>query len=499
MKSKGVYLGFDIGASSGRAALGVLEKDRLEITEIYRFPNGPILLNGTLYWDILALWQHILESMRICRQKGISELSGIGIDTWGVDFGLIGPDGRLLRNPVCYRDRQTEGIEYYIRQKIEEQSFYQLTGFAPGRVATLSQLIALKNGLAKKLLEVAESFLMVPDLFRYFLSGHKGSEITILGSSQLLNVRTGDWCQEIFDLFEIPIGLMPPIVSLGSVAGDLLPEVCQETGIRSAPVMVIAGHDTLSAAAAVPYVNPDSVFLSSGTWSIFGIITDKPYTSVEARKIGFVNELGVDSVLFVKNMMGFYLLENLRQRWLQNGEESSYSELITAAAEAAPFSIFLDLNASTFFAPEDPESAITRFLWKTGQNVSPTRAEILRGIFEGLVFMFLQSISDLEVGLNKDIQRITIVGGGVKNPFYCQLIADATGLEVQAGPSEATMAGNIGLQALAAGQLRKSSEIRELVSGSFSLTRYFPQPVLNWEKYFDLYREVVKRGMHLER
>lgn len=490
-KSTKVYLGFDMGASNGRAVLGLLDKGRLRIEEIYRFPNMPVELDGTLYWNFFCLWTHVLEGLRICSRRGYSSLSGIGVDTWGVDFGLLGRDGRLLGNPVHYRDNRTEGIERKLVRRVKAEDIYRLTGLAVGRVSSFSQLAAMNRSEAKRVLETADCFLMMPDLFRYFLCGKKACELTIAGSSQLLDVQTGKWCQRLFRTFDLPLGMMPKLITPGTIVGTLLPEIAVQTGMRAVPVIAVAGHDTASAAAAVPVAQPDTAFLSSGTWSVLGITMDKPVTSTKALKRGFMNELGLCSVLFVKNLMGLYLVEKLRQAWMKQGDKLSYADLVKSASEAKPFRFFLDINSPLFFTGQDTETAIRTFLRLSGQRTSAGRGEIMRTLLESLAFSYRQALEELKILTQKKFKKLSVIGGGVRNRLLCQFTADATGLEVVAGPAEATVIGNLCIQALATGELQDTSDIQGLVARSFRTVTYEPQASDCWEKKFERYKELI--------
>jgi len=488
MAKKSVYLGFDIGASNGRAVLGFLDGQKLTLKEINRFSNGPVELGGTLYWDFLSLWQAVLKSMEICNKAGYTKLSGIGIDTWGVDFGLIGNSGQLLSNPICYRDSRTEGIEKTIARKMSEKEFYRLTGLGIGRILTLSQLAARLKYDGKSALDSAKSLLFIPDLFRYFLCGQKCVDATGAGSSALADVNSRKWSTKIFKRFDIPMRIMPPIVEPGTPAGQLLPEISRQTGIKSALIGVIAGHDSLSAAAAIPTIDKNCAFLNCGTWSVLGIVSDKPVLSEEACARGFVNELGLGSVVFVKNMTGLYLFENLYRCLKQEKPELTYEEMVSYAAKAKPFEIFLNIGDPEFFLSDDPRVSVEAFLKRTRQKVRPNCGGIIRAILESLVFSYKAALKDLERLTGRTFNRISMAGGGIRNELLCRMTADATGCEIIAGPAEATIAGNIGVQAMAAGKLKGPAEIREMIRNSFKLKKYEPTNTGLWDRAFENYK-----------
>ena len=495
MKNQKVYLGLDFGASSGRAILGYLKNNKLTLEEINRFPNGPVELNGTWYWNFLSLWANVIESLRLCADRGITNLAGIGVDTWGVDSGLIGRDGRLLANCLCYRDSITENIEKVITKKIKNKELYNLTGFPVGRVTSLAQMVAWKNNRGFKMFESAEKWLMMSDLFRYFLSGHSACELTHSGTTQLVDLRTRRWSPKLYRLFNLPMRLMPQIVKPGTVAGPLLPRVCEQTGLKSATVIATPGHDTASAAAAIPLVDEDSAFLICGTWSILGIISKKPITTAKSFKYGFVNEFGVESVLVVRNLMGMYLFENARRAWLATGEKLSYAQMVKEAAKAKPFKAILNLDSPLFFASSNAEQSIRTFLRKTGQNPNLSRGEIIRSLFEGLVFSYMENFANLEDVMGRKFKKISMLGGASRNELLCQMVSDATGLEILAGPAEATIAGNLATQAWATGQLKKADDIRSLVRNSFDLKNYKPKKTTVWTEKLNRYKEIVKKSI----
>ncbi len=500
MKKNGkVYLGFDLGAGSGRAVLGFLEKNKLRIEEIHRFSNGPVLLGNTLYWNFLGLWSNIVESLRLCSRRGITDLSGIGVDTWGVDFGLLSRDGRLLSNPVHYRDRRTEGIEKVLSRIMPDEEIYRRTGLRIGRVTTLSQLAAMNRSNERGQLESAKTFLMMSDLLRYFLCGKKGCELTAVGSSELADVKKKQWSTEIFRAFDLPLRIMPKIVRPGTTAGNLREEIRRETGMRSAPVIVTAGHDTASAAAAVPFRDPETAFVSCGTWACLGVVNDKPITSPKAREYGFINEFGLDSMLIIKNLTGLYLVETLRREWMKKDKPISYEQMTTEARKAEPFAVYIDTNAPRFFAGDNLENSLISFLHQTKQKASINRGRLIRAILEGLAFNFRKALMELSEITGRTLKRLCIVGGGAHNSVLCRMAADATGLEVIAGPAEATVMGNLGIQALAGGELKSPSDIRTLIRNSTPLMVYKPRLTSVWSKQFEEYLKIVKQSKTLSK
>ena len=497
MKAGKPYLAFDLGASSGRAVLGQISRGQLALTEINRFSNKPVHLHGGVYWDFLSLWENVLASLRLCADQGHTRLAGIGLDTWGVDSGLIGKDGKLLGNCFCYRDPRTEKLGRTVAAKISDRQLHKLTGFPFWPITGFGQMIALQKSKSG-LLDMAEKWLMMPDLFRYFLSGQQGCELTIASTSQLLNLKTKKWVPRLFQQFNLPRRIMPKVIEPGTVAGPLLEEIAATTGIKSAPVIAVTGHDTAAAAAAACEQNQRNPFLSLGTWAVFGLIAEGPIDSDEAFTRGFVNEFGFESMLCVRNLMGLYLFENLRRAWQRKGVELSYAQMVKLARQAKPFKVILDLNSPLFFLSDDPEISIRDFLKRTGQRISLTRADTVRILLEGIVFGCRQAFVDMKTITESQFEKLQIVGGGTRNGLLCQMLADGLGMPATAGPAEATTAGNIAIQALAAGQLRNSGAISGMIEKSFKLQQYKPRDTEKWEENFPAYQEIVRRSKKLK-
>jgi rhamnulokinase len=494
------WLGIDLGATSGRAVLGRLERGRLDLEEIHRFPHGPVPLGGTLWWDVLHLWSGVLGSLRAAARRGAADLAGVGVTTWGIDFGLLSAQGRLLENPVCYRDARTEGMDAAIRARLDERRFYGITGMRISRMGTLPQLLGLRRQPGN-LLDRAGRLLQMPDLLRHFLGGTSRTEPTIAGSTLLADVGRRTWSGEVLAAFDLPAMLLPPVGRCAELDGRLRTEVCAETGTLPAPLVVVAGHDTLSAVVAAPLAGPRTVFLSTGTWSVLGLHVDEPVTTDAAFAGGWLNELAVDGVALVKNLMGFYLLEALRARW----GDPPYDELVAAAGAATPFAAIFDMEDPAFFAPEDPEAAVADYLRRTGQAGTAavgaaraagaaangpgglSRGELVRCQMEGLALLYRRTIGELRAATGVEPDGICLVGGCCRNQVFCQLVADATGLPVAAGPVEATAIGNLGLQMVATGELGAPADVRALAALSFPPDRYEPHPGGGWDEAYARY------------
>lgn len=476
------YLAIDLGASSGRALLGTVARGRLDLREIHRFANAPVAMRGTLYWDVPRLWQETCEALNRCAQAGVPKLDGIGIDTWGVDFGLLGPDGRLNGNPFCHRDAVTDGAVEAITAALPPSRLFSLTGMAASRVSTLAQLVGLSREAGGTRLREAGTLLMMPGLFRFLLCGHGAVERTAAGSSALTNVRTGRWSRSVLETLDLPRQLLPPIVPTGTVVGTLGPDLASRVGVDPAPVIAVAGHDTLSAAVAAPYAGEDTVFLSCGTWSILGVLRSRPMTTPEALYSGFINELAPVGVLLAKNLTGLHLFESLRRAMARRGRALSYADMTREAAAAPALVRWLDVGAPEFFVADDPMKSVREHLERTGQKQLRGWPAVARAILEGLAWSYRGAARELAHLTGDAYTRISMVGGGTRNRLLCQMTADATGLEVLAGPPEATAAGNVGLQAVATGALEDIDDIGDLVRESLPIRRYLPRSADAWER-----------------
>ncbi|MFW6256347.1 MAG: rhamnulokinase [Candidatus Sumerlaeota bacterium] len=476
-------MGIDLGASSGRAILGCIRQGKLELEEIHRFKNGPVMMSGINYWDFPGLWNNIIEGLRIAADRTGGRLAGIGVDTWGVDFGLIGKDGQLLGNPVCHRDALAERGLKRALDKFTPAEFYKIIGHAPAHVSTMAQLTEMAATPLRMRLENAEAVLLMPDLIRFLLCGDMRVEHTALGSTQLADISTAKWSDEILKAFDIPKNIMPPIAQTGEEAGTLRPELAKISGLNKVPVYAAPGHDTAAAGAAVPYTDEESAFCIIGTWSILGTHVQAPVNNQAAADKGFLNEFGFGSILFVHNLLGLYLFENL-YRQLNRKEKVSYAQMVKMAKEARPFQYFINPQSPRFMMTDDPAAEVRGFLKEAGQKAPRDMGALIRAILESMVWnwkMELQNTSELT---GRDFKRICLVGGGIRNTLLCQMVADATGLEVLAGPAEATVIGNILAQMNGAGLVSQDQSLQEFVRQSIHLKRYKPREAGGWEKNY---------------
>lgn len=484
---KSKYLAFDFGAASGRAILGLISGDRLELEEIHRFPNQPVKIFGHIYWNILTLFEELKKGLALVAQKVHRDLAGIGVDTWGVDFGLVGKDGILLGNPVAYRDTRTDGMMEKAFDRMTKKEIYASTGIQFIQLNTLYQLLSMVRSNSP-LLDITQNLLFMPDLFNYLMTGEKCSEYTIASTSQLLNARTKKWEQNLFSKLNLPYSIMVPIVVPGTVLGLLSKDLSDETGLPRVDVIAPACHDTASAVAVVPAQSDDWAFLSSGTWSLIGIEVEEPIINEESLKNNFTNEGGADhKIRFLRNTMGLWLLQQVRKTWEQHGEPLSYDDLVHGADEAAPFKCIIDPDDSLFLNPPDMQAAIVEYCEKNQQPIPENRGEVVRCILESLALKYRFIIEKINAMRNRPVETLHIVGGGSQNEMLNQFSANATGLPVIAGPIEATATGNILIQAMAKKELDSLQQGRELVARSFPMKHYEPK---NQERWNEVYEKV---------
>ncbi|WP_326710082.1 rhamnulokinase [Streptomyces sp. NBC_01474] len=460
----------DLGATSGRVILGRVGPSHLDLTETHRFHNTPVRLQDGLRWDVLALWQGILDGLRAAGQ-----VSSIGIDTWAVDYGLLDADGALLGQPFHYRDTRTEGVAARnVWPKIGPQELYQVTGLQHLPFNTVFQL-ASAAGSAQ--LGIARTLLMIPDLLIHWLTGSIGAEETNASTTGLFDARTGTWADGILDRLSLAPGLLPPLRSPGDPAGTLLPHVAAYTGLApDTPVTTVASHDTASAVVAVPATTPDFAYISCGTWSLAGLELDAPVLSEASRAANFTNERGIDgTVRYLRNIMGMWLLEECRRTWAAQGLPDDLPALFTSAAHAEPFTSAVDPDAPEFMAPGDMPERIRAYCLRTGQPAPSSQGAVVRCILESLALAHRRTLRQASALADRDIRHVHLVGGGSRNELLCQFTADATGLPVIAGPTEATALGNILVQARAHGLIGDLSAMRSLVADTQELRHYTPR------------------------
>jgi rhamnulokinase len=483
-------LAFDLGASSGRGVLGKLQDDRLRIREIHRFPNGMVSVRGHLHWNIFGLLEHIKDGLRLCAREMDYPPDSVGIDTWGVDFGLLARDGSILGLPYGYRDGRTEGAMKSFFAKVPPARVYELTGIQFLPFNSLFQLESMVRDRSP-LLDVSTDLLFIPDLLNYLLTGAKKSEFTFATTSQLYNPNKGDWEDKLLSALGLSRSLMQDIVSPGDTIGEITAEVAAEVGLPRIPVIAVASHDTGSAVAAIPAEGRDWAYISSGTWSLMGIEAEKPIITEESLRLNFTNEGGVQGTFrFLKNVAGLWLLEECRRTWSEE-REPRHEELIDAAVSAEPFAAFVDPDWEGFLNPHDMPEAIRHVCSETSQKIPRQPGEFVRCILESLALKYRFVLDQLRQVSPNPINKIHIIGGGSRNKLLCQFAANATGLPVFAGPAEATAIGNIMVQALSHGYVASLAEMRRVVRRSVDLDVYRPQQVEKWNAASERYRDII--------
>lgn len=488
------FIAADFGAESGRLILGTFKNNRISLQEIHRFPNRQVKVFGHIYWDLLYLFDELKKGLRFAANQGHGELAGIGVDTWGVDFGLIGRKDHLLGNPYAYRDSRTRGMMEKAFKLIPRDEIYRITGIQFMQLNSLFQLLSMVE-TSHPFLDQAERLLFMPDLFNFLMTGRKVSEYSIASTSQLLNARTRQWSAEVFSQLNLPLDIMPEILPPGSVIGKLLPDICEETGLAPTEVITPAGHDTASAVAAVPAVDTDWAYLSSGTWSLLGVELKEPIITGQSLKNNFTNEGGVDNTIrFLRNNMGMWLLERCRKQWQQEKTDVSYDHLLILAAQASPFHCFIDPDDPGFLHPANMPQAIRQFCKNNQQPVPQSQGEIVRCIFESLALKYRFIVEKINSMRSQKIQKLHIVGGGSRNEMLNQFTANALGIPVYAGPVEATALGNILIQAISRGVVADLAEGRELVSASFPVKEFRPKGTAAWDEIYQKTRGYFERG-----
>lgn len=480
-------LAFDFGASSGRAMLAEFDGKDITMNEIHRFSNDPVKLQGTFYWDILRLMHEIKQG--IVKAVNAGGFDAIGIDTWGVDFGLLDKEGKLLGNPLHYRDENTMGIIEEADKVVPKAEIYERTGIQFARYNSLFQLYSLATK-RPDILERAEKMLFIPDLMAYFLTGEMKAEFTIASTSQMLDAKTQAWDDELLEKLSIPKKILPEIIPCGSISGMLSDEICEELGCKKVPVIAVASHDTGSAVVAVPNVTDDFIYISCGTWSLFGTELSKPIINEKTEKYNFTNEGGYGGkVRLLKNIMGLWLIQESRRQWIREGFDVSYGDLEKEALACAPFKCFVDVDDDAFSLPGNLPKRIQEFCQKTGQYVPQTRGEIMRCIYQSLAMKYRYTYERLEDITGKKYDAIHMIGGGTKDNLLCQMTADFCKINVIAGPIEATATGNVAVQMIALDEFKNITDARQIIANSLNPVYYNPRAEIDCEA---AYREFLK-------
>jgi len=528
------YIAVDLGAESGRVMLGSVSADKLKLEETHRFNNGPIEENGSLRWDFEHLLSEIKTGIRKAAKQASHKVNGISVDSWGVDFGLIGADGKLLENPYHYRDSRTNGMMEKAFELMDlpreidlnkqscktsdennisrgKRQIYLNSGIQFMQLNTIYQLLAMRLANSDVLTKTKKLIFMA-DLVSYYLCGHAFGEYSLASTSQLMDMKTGQWSKEIFNKLSLPMNIMPDIVSPGTVVGKLTESIAEELGCEQIPVIAVGSHDTASAVVAVPAerlapalplgmakptvagvasatgAEANWAYLSSGTWSLMGVEVPKAIVNDKTFECEFTNEGGVENTIrLLKNIMGLWLVQECKRQWQRDGIELSYPELTEMAEKAKPFAANIDVDYSGFLAPGDMPKRINDYLAQTGQKKIQDKGQMVRAILEALAFKYRYCVEKIEDITGKKIDCLHIVGGGIQNELLSQFAANSTGKRIIAGPIEATATGNILMQAKATGQIKNLAEARKIVRNSFELKEYKPKNTSLWkERYNDL-------------
>jgi rhamnulokinase len=480
-----VALAVDLGASGGRVVAGGFDGRLLELEEVHRFDNGPVTMAGRLIWDLPRLWQEVSLGLRAAAARHGRAVSSVGVDTWGVDFSFLAADGDLLANPVCYRDARTRGMLSATTAAVPREEIFAATGLQFMEINSLYQLMALKHA-ESRVLAAADRLLMIPDLFHWLLSGVASNERTNASTTQCFDPQSGDWARPLMERLGLPPRIFGPISDPGTVLGPMRPDVAAETGLTGVRVVLPGTHDTASAVAAVPADEPPSprpewCYVSLGTWALIGAELDRPLVTPECLARNFTNEAGIGGTTrLLKNVCGLWLVQQCRAAWQRAGQEWSWDQLTALAAEAPPLVTLVDPNHPSLVAPADMPAAIRALARASGEPEPETTAATVRAALESVAAAVRRTLGELDSLLGRRVGRVHVVGGGVKNSLLCQMIADATGRPVVAGPVEATAIGNLLVQLLARDGKVDLRAIRRVVRDTFEPVRYEPKDAARW-------------------
>jgi rhamnulokinase len=473
----------DLGATSGRVMVAEVGPDTLTLTEVHRFPNAPVRLDGSLRWDVTGLHREVLAGLRAAAAGG--PVDGIGIDSWAVDYGLLDAGQELLGEPYSYRDVRTDGVAARVLQKVDAAELYAVTGVQQLPFNTIYQLVAAAGTPE---LEEAATLLLLPDLLGYWLTGEVGAERTNASTTGLYDARSRSWATELADLVGVPTAILPPLRSAGDVVGTLLPDVAARVGLGvDVPVVAVGSHDTASAVVAVPLGDEPAAYISSGTWSLVGLELDRPVLTDAARAADFTNEGGVDGTIrFLKNVMGLWVLSESLRAWAEDDvPDTDLAVLLRTAARAEPLRAVVDINDPRLLAPGTPDddmpSRLAALAREAGEPVPTTPVEVTRCILDSLALAYRRHVRDAATLAGRGVEAVHVVGGGTRNELLCQLTADACGLPVLAGPAEASALGNVLVQARTLGvDLPDLAAMRDLVRRTHPPRRLEPRDDLDW-------------------
>lgn len=481
MGQKHAYAAVDLGAESGRVVKGILADGRLHLEEINRFKNGLVPISGHDHWNLIRLYEAMIDAFKICAQSDVP-IESIGVDSWGVDFALLAEDESLMGLPVGYRDSRTDGMMEKLFEKMPKEKVYEKTGIQFMKFNSIYQLFSLSQD-KKPFLPLVKDFLMIPDYFHYLFTGKKTNEYSNASTTQLLNVQTGTWDSDLLNVIGVPKGMFKKLIQPGTVIGPLTKQLQQVTGLGPIPVVAPATHDTAAAVAAVPAEGAGNwAYISSGTWSLMGIEADKPNSTQKAFGYNFTNEGGVfGTIRFLKNIMGLWLVQRCRAAF---DTEIDYGALTQMASEAPAFVSLVDPDRDAFLNPPSMTNAIAEFCRQTGQPVPASEGAYIRCCLESLAMQYRCVLEMLRDVYGKSFDTIHIVGGGTQNKLLNQFTADATGATVITGPVEATIIGNIIMQAIGMGHIKDLAEGRRIIRNSFEMKTFTPQQTDKWDRQY---------------
>jgi len=492
-----VYLAVDLGASGGRVLAGLFDGEKLHLEEVHRFENGNVSIGKRMYWDVLYLWNQVQQGLRAAATRYENRIVSVAVDTWGVDFGLLGAGDELLGNPYCYRDQRTQGMFEKAFAVVSREEIFAETGLQFMEFNTLYQLLAMKLQTSP-LLANAQSFLMMADLFNWLLTGEKGNEITNASTTQFLNPHTRQWSTGMLEKFGLPTNILGRLVEPGATIGTIRSSLAEATGLAGMKVVLPGTHDTASAVLAVPAASqpntrPDWAYISSGTWSLFGVETPTPVTTDRCRELNFTNEGGIGgTVRLLKNIAGMWLVQQCRRTWLQAGTEFGWDDLIRRAQVEPPLAAIINPDHPSLVSPTDMPQAIRDLCRQTNQPIPENEGQVIRTALENVALRYRMVLGMLEELNGGQIETIHIVGGGTNNKLLCQMAADSCQRRVVAGPVEATAVGNVMMQAIADGAVDSVAQAREVVRDSFDVVEYLPGKAAAWEDAYGKFEQTVK-------
>jgi sugar (pentulose or hexulose) kinase len=483
------YIAVDLGAESGRVMIGSVSNEKITLKEIHRFSNGPVSKGDSLRWDFAQLLSNIKDGIAKAVKHADHPITSIGVDSWGVDFGLIDDKNQLIENPYNYRDSRTNGMMEKALELMPKRELYENTGIQFMQLNTIYQLLSarLSNDPA---LSKAKKLIFMADLVSFSLTGQVYAEYSLASTSQLMDMKTGNWSKAVFEKLGLPLDIMPNIVAPGTVVGKLTKDIANELGCGQIPVVAVGSHDTACAVAAVPASTENWMYLSSGTWSLMGIEVPRPIINDKSFEYQFTNEGGAENTIrFLKNIMGLWVVQECRRQWQREGTDLTYDHITEMTAHAKPFKAYVDVDYDQFLSPGNMPEKINAYLRQTGQNTLSDKGEIVRAVLEGLAMKYRDVVDIIESLSQKKIDAVHIVGGGIKNELLCQFTADSLNKKVMTGPIEATALGNIMLQAIAAGKIRNIAHGRELIRKSTPIKEYFPKDAVVWQKQYKQFKK----------